>query len=141
MSESVPKFLAKIDLFEGLSPDVLSDLVSRGTTLSKPAGATLVEQGSADAGLQIVLEGSADVSVSGVARPSLSPGDYFGEVSLIDGLPRSATIVAGPDGVTTFALSALSFAPVMRENPDVAQALLKALCARLRSLEASSAEG
>ncbi len=72
MSESVPKFLAKIDLFEGLSPDVLSDLASRGTTLSKLAGATLVEQGSADAGLQIVLEGSADVSVSRCRRATTS---------------------------------------------------------------------
>jgi CRP/FNR family cyclic AMP-dependent transcriptional regulator len=135
MTESVPKFLAKIDLFEGLPSAVLSDLANRGTTLTKPAGSHLVEQGSSEAGLQVVLEGSADVSVSGVARKPLGPGDYFGEVSLIDGLPRSATIVAGPDGVTTFALSALAFAPVVKENPEVAQALLKALTARIRSLE------
>jgi CRP/FNR family cyclic AMP-dependent transcriptional regulator len=53
---------------------------------------------------------------------------------MIDGLPRSATIVSGPDGLTTFRLSALAFAPVM-DNPEVARALLKALCARLRELE------
>ena len=55
-----------------------------------------------------------------------------------DGLPRSATVVAGPDGLTTFALSALAFEPVVKENPDVAQALLKALTARIRSLESEN---
>lgn len=137
--ESLPSFLAKIDLFEGLPASVVSDLVNRGTTLQTPAGRPVVEQGSSDAGLQVVIEGSAEVSVSGDSRKPLGPGDYFGEISLIDGQPRSATIVAGPDGLHTFALSTLAFAPVIRENPDVAQSLLKALCARVRSLESSPA--
>lgn len=136
--ESVPKFLARIDLFEGLSSDVLADLVARGTTLTTQPGSQVVEQGSSDTGLQVVLEGSAEVSVNDVPRRALKPGDYFGEISLIDGQPRSASIVSGPDGLTTFALSALAFAPVVKENPEVAQTLLKALCARIRSLEATS---
>ena len=133
--ESLPQFLAKIDLFEGLSKDTLSDLIERGTTLQVPAGSHVIEQGANDAGLQVVLEGSADVEVNGVVREPLKVGDYFGEISLIDGRPRSATVVAGPDGMSTFALSALAFEPVVKENPDVAQALLKALTARIRSLE------
>ncbi|MEU4196273.1 cyclic nucleotide-binding domain-containing protein [Kribbella sp. NPDC026611] len=133
--ESLPQFLAKIDLFEGLSKDTLSDLIERGTTLKIPAGGHAVDQGADDAGLQVVLEGSAEVTVNGVVREPLGVGDYFGEISLIDGLPRSATIVAGPDGLSTFALSSLAFAPVVRENSEVAQTLLKALTARIRSLE------
>ena len=136
--ESLPHFLGKIDLFEGLSEDTLSDLIQRGTTMTIPAGQHVIEQGADDAGLQVVMEGSAEVEVSGVDREPLTVGDYFGEVSLIDGLPRSATVVAGPDGLSTFALSALAFEPVVRENPDVAQALLKALTARIRSLESQS---
>jgi len=133
--ESLPQFLAKIDLFEGLSRDTLSDLIERGTTLKVPAGNHVIEQGAHDAGLQVVLDGSAEVTVNDVERAELRPGDYFGEISLIDGLARSATVVAGPEGLTTFALSALAFAPVVKENSDVAQALLKALTARIRSLE------
>ena len=133
--ESLPQFLAKIDLFHGLPTETLSDLIERGTTLKVPAGNHVVEQGAHDAGLQVILEGSAEVVVSGVDRTPLTPGDYFGEISLIDGKPRSATVVAGPDGLTTFALSALAFAPLVRENPDVADALLKALTARIRLLE------
>jgi CRP-like cAMP-binding protein len=136
--ESLPQFLAKIDLFEGLSKDTLSDLIERGTTLKIPAGGHVVEQGANDAGLQVVLAGSAEVEVNGVDRPPLGVGDYFGEISLIDGQPRSATIVAGPDGLSTFALSSLAFAPVVRENSEVAQTLLKALTARIRALESAS---
>lgn len=136
--ESLPQFLAKIDLFEGLSKDTLSGLIERGTTLKVPAGSHVVEQGAHDAGLQVVLAGSAAVEVNGVVREPLEVGDYFGEISLIDGQPRSATVVAGPDGLSTFALSALAFEPVVKENPDVAQALLKALTARIRSLESQS---
>jgi CRP/FNR family transcriptional regulator, cyclic AMP receptor protein len=136
--EPVRKLLARIDLFEGLPDEVLSDLVDRGTTLITQPGSPVVEQGSSDAGLQVVLAGSAEVSVNGVPRPPLTVGDYFGEISLIDGLPRSASVVTGPDGMRTFALSALAFAPVVRENPKVAQSLLKALCARIRALEANA---
>jgi CRP/FNR family transcriptional regulator, cyclic AMP receptor protein len=137
--ETVPKFLARIDLFEGLPPEVLSDLVERGTTMTTQPGTQVIEQGSSGAGLQVVLAGSAEVLVNGVPRAPLTVGDYFGEISLIDGLPRSASVVTGPDGMTTFALSALAFAPVVRENPKVAQTLLKALSARIRALEANAA--
>jgi CRP-like cAMP-binding protein len=133
--ESLPQFLAKIDIFEGLSHDTLSDLIARGTTLTVPPGKHVIEQGAHDAGLQVVLQGSAEVTVNGIERARLELGDYFGEISLIDGLPRSATVVAGPEGLTTFALSSIAFAPVVKENPHVAQALLKALTARIRSLE------
>lgn len=133
--ESLPEFLAKVDLFAGLSKEALSDLIARGTTLSIAPGGHAVEQGSADAGLRVVLEGSAEVTVNQEAREPLGPGDYFGEISMIDGLPRSATVVAGPDGLTTFALSSLAFTPVVKENPEVAYTLLKSLAARVRSLE------
>jgi CRP/FNR family cyclic AMP-dependent transcriptional regulator len=137
--ESLPRILAKIDLFEGLPKETLSDLISRGTTITTPAGASVVDQGSHGTGLQVVLEGSAEVSVNGAARDPLGPGDYFGEISLLDGEPRSASVVSGPEGLTTFALSSLAFAPVVKESPEVAQTLLKALCARIRSLEATTA--
>src|SRR3954469_14105625 len=82
--------------------------------------------------------GRGEVDGKGGAGEPLTVGEYFGDISMIDGLPRSATVVAGPDGLTTFALSALAFEPVVKENPDVAQALLKALTARIRSLESES---
>ena len=84
----------------------------------------------------VILEGSADVEVHGEHRITLGAGQYFGETSLIDGQPRSATVVAGPEGMTAFALTAFDFAPILEENPPVALALLKVLASRLRAAEA-----
>jgi hypothetical protein len=53
---------------------------------------------------------------------------------MIDGAPRSATVVSGPEGLKTFALSSLAFAPMI-ERPEVARVLLRAMCARIRSME------
>ncbi len=137
MSYQARKALAGIDLFAGLPEETLNDVIQRGTTFTTGAGRRIVEQGAADVGLQVVLEGTADVSVNGVSRSPLGPGDYLGEMSLIDGAPRSATVVSGPEGVTTFRLSALAFKPLM-DDPKVARSLMKALCARVRSLEAKT---
>jgi CRP/FNR family transcriptional regulator, cyclic AMP receptor protein len=135
MSYQAHQALARIDLFAGLSDTTLRELIGHGSTFTTPPGTQVVEEGSADVGLQVVLDGTADVWVNGVQRPSLEPGDYFGEISMIDGAPRSATVVAGPDGLTTFRLSALAFSSAM-DTREVSRTLLKALCARIRSLEA-----
>jgi CRP-like cAMP-binding protein len=129
--------LAGIDLFSGLPDDVLSEIVAAGTTHSTPPGGAVVTQGSLDAGLQVVLEGSATVDVSGTQRGEIRPGEYFGEISVIDGRGRSATLTAGPDGLKTFAISSLNFSPLIDKHPALARALLKVLCARVRELDKS----
>jgi CRP-like cAMP-binding protein len=94
----------------------------------------VVTEGSTDVGLHVILEGTAEVTVHGEARLPMKAGDYFGEISMIDGSPRSATVISGPEGLKTFALSALAFAPML-ERPDVSRVLLKALCARIRAIQ------
>lgn len=135
--QTLPKMLADIDLFHGVADSVLSDLVNVGATFTTRPGGTAVTQGSASAGLQVVLEGNAEVEVNGVRRPSMGPGDYFGEISVIDGTGRSATLTAGDHGLTTFAISPANFSGLIDKHPQLARVLLKALCARIRSLEAS----
>jgi CRP/FNR family cyclic AMP-dependent transcriptional regulator len=137
MSYQARKALAGIDLFAGLQEDTLEDLAQRGTTFTTNPGHEVVTEGSPDVGLQVILEGTAEVTVHGEPRPPLKPGDYFGEMSLIDGCPRSATVVSGPEGLKTFALSALAFAPIL-DRPEVSRVLLKALCARIRSIQSDS---
>ncbi len=78
--------------------------------------------------------------MAGKSRPTLTPGQGFGEISLLDGLPRSATVRAGSGGLKTFGLSAWEFIPILDENPSVARALLKVLCSRIRSIESTPAE-
>ena len=136
---ALPDLLARIDLFAGLPEAVIADLVASGSTLRTPAGHPVVTQGDEDAGLQVVLAGTVVVEVGGVRRAGeLGPGDYFGEISVIDGGGRSATLTAGEDGVETFAISPLTFWPLVDRHASLRRSLLKGLCARIRALDAEA---
>jgi CRP/FNR family cyclic AMP-dependent transcriptional regulator len=129
--------LTQVDLFNALPDSALDEILGRGTTFTLKPGTTLVLEGSTDGGFQIVRRGSATVIVNGVERGPIDVGGYFGEMALIDHHGRSATIVAGPDGVETFAVSALEFASLMDRYPQIARALLPILVARVRAAEAA----
>ena len=129
--------LHQVDLFRALPESALDDLMQSGTTFKLPAGRAIVEQGAPGGGFQLIRTGSAVVSIDGFERVTLGEGQYFGEMSLIDNAPRSATVLAGPDGVTTFALSPLNFSALMDRHPQVARALLPVLTARIRAAESA----
>jgi CRP/FNR family transcriptional regulator, cyclic AMP receptor protein len=145
-NDALVKQLAAIDLFEGLSDKVLNSIISEGKTVSFDPGTAVTEEGASVSGwaafsptgvcFYVILEGSADVAVHGEHRATLGTGGYFGETSLVDHEPRSATVTAGPDGLKAFSLTAWAFAPILEENPSVALALLKVITKRLRAAEA-----
>jgi CRP-like cAMP-binding protein len=83
----------------------------------------------------LIIEGSATVSKDGRELRTLGPGDYFGEISMIDGRPRSATVTA-LEPLKAMAIPHREFEAVIDEDPDFARRLLKTLCARLREAEA-----
>ncbi len=108
-------------------------------------GATVLSEGEEVSGfrsfspkgveMHVVLAGSATAGVAGVAHGTLGPGDYFGEVSLIDGKPRSADIVAGDDGLTTLGLAKWTFHELLETHPEIAVPMLRVMTARLRAAE------
>jgi CRP-like cAMP-binding protein len=140
--------LAGTDLFDGLSDRVLRRIAGEGKTVTFAPGAVVTEEGAAVSGwaafspegvcFYVILDGSADVAVHGEHRATMPAGAYFGETSLVDREPRSATVTAGPEGMTAYAITAWAFAPILEENPTVAMALLKVMTKRLRAAEARS---
>jgi CRP/FNR family transcriptional regulator, cyclic AMP receptor protein len=127
--------LSGTDLFHGLSQKALKAIASQARVVRHDAGKEITEEGGGAAGFHLIREGTASVTVHGNSRPSLGPGDYFGEISMIDGQPRSATVKAETP-MSTIALASWSFHPILDEEPEVSKALLRVLCARLRAAEA-----
>ena len=100
MIHSLQTMLAHVDLLEVLPDDFRAELSQHCTTLSYRPGRVVVRQGSPEPGPQLVVEGRAEVSLDGVAGTTMVPGAHFAEISLLDHQPRSATVTAGPDGLT-----------------------------------------
>ena len=142
---STVKFLESTDLFAGLSPRTLKKLVQAGTELRFPPGEKVTVEGESVAGARafsergvlfhLVLEGAADVFQRGAAIAKIGPGDYFGELSLIDGGPRTADVVAGPDGLTTFGLEKWTFRTLLEEHTEIAVPMLTTMAGKLRAAE------
>jgi CRP/FNR family cyclic AMP-dependent transcriptional regulator len=146
MSESaLVATLAKVDLFRGLSSRVLSRIAESGHEARYDAGATVIVQGESVAGfrafspagveMHVILDGRARIDVGGVTHATLGPGEYFGELSLIDGAPRSADVLAADGGLTTLAISKWTFDDLLEKHPEVAVPMLRVLAARLRDVE------
>ena len=139
MSRANPESrLSEIELFQGLSKRQLKKLVSESREVEHAAGHHVAEEGLGSLAFHLILEGEAEVRHGEQALRTLGPGEYFGEISIIDGKPRSATVAAGDDGLTTFAIPYQSFQNLLDDDPAFARALLTTLCARLREAELRS---
>jgi pyruvate,water dikinase len=97
-------------------------------------GETIIMEGSGGAAFFIIDSGEATVSSKGVQLATLGPGDYFGEIALIDGGPRSATVAAATD-LVCYGLTFWEFRPLVERNSAIAWKLLQALAKRLRATE------
>lgn len=100
-------------------------------------GETVVKEGSGGAAFFIVVSGEAAVSVAGKERRTLAAGDYFGEIALIDGGPRSATVTATSD-LVCYGLTYWDFRPLVQKNAAIGWKLLQSLAKKLRAAEQQS---
>lgn len=132
--------LQRTDLFAGLSRRALKKVAVTARIVDHPAGQEITSEGESGICFHLVTAGRASVVVGASSRRDLGPGDYFGEISLIDRQPRSATVTAVSD-LTTVAIPAWSFSPILLEEPEVARSLLQVMCARLRAAEQAESEG
>jgi CRP-like cAMP-binding protein len=126
--------LREVAIFRGLDEKELHRIVEVGKEVRFEPGKVVAEQDGGAAGFHLILDGEVSVDVSGKERARLRSGQYFGEMSLIDGKPRSATVRAEAP-TTTFALTSWQFLPLLDEYPSISRALLVELSGRLRRVE------
>ena len=123
--------LKKVPLFAGLDDRELGQIAASMKERRFAAGDTMTEEGSGGAGFFIVEDGDADVSVDGQPRGQIGPGDYFGEIALLTGSDRTATITAKSDMVC-WGMTPWDFRPLVESNSTIAWKLLTAMAEKLK---------
>ncbi|MEA2002841.1 MAG: cyclic nucleotide-binding domain-containing protein [Actinomycetota bacterium] len=122
--------LRPVPIFRGLTKAELLQVARKAVEIAHPQGTSVVRQGDPGDALCIIAEGSVEVRRDGHVVAQMTVGEFFGELSLIDGEPRSATVVAVED-VVLLTLSAADFDSLL-SIPYVARAALKSLAERIR---------
>ena len=124
--------LTNAALFRGLDKKDLKKIAKAAKIVRYDAGHVIIEEGSGGyGGLGVVLRGRCAVSKGGREVAEVKPGQVFGEMSLIDDRPRSATVVAS-EPTEAAEISAWEFRAQIKENPELALNLLKSMSLRLR---------
>ena len=128
------ELLKNVPLFRNVPDKQLKQLAEEMVERRFTEGQALTGEGRGGVGFFVLGEGTANVTVDGEDRRTLGPGDYFGEIALIDGGLRTATITATSDGVA-WGLTPWQFRPLVETHAEIAWPLLEAMAARTRELE------
>lgn len=119
-------------LFNGVQPDDLAAIGERAVEVEFPADHVIARQGEIGTGLFVIIDGSVRVVRDGEELARLGAGDFFGEMSVIDGLPRVAQVVTASP-TRCLALASWEFERLVLDHPHIALAILRGLSARLRA--------
>jgi signal transduction histidine kinase len=132
-------FLRQLPLFAGLPEEDLNRLYVMAETVAVEAGETLIAEGEPGDSMFVALEGRFEVSARsgerGLVLANLGPGDVIGEISLLEGSSRTATVRAIQDG-HLLKISRESFQQVLQRSPSAALGFVKTMATRLRDTEA-----
>ena len=133
MSE-IDRYLTEVPLFSACSKRELQTVSGLTTALTIPAGKVVTSEGQPGREFVVILEGKATVSINGTEIATLGRGDFFGEIALLDGGPRTATVVADTDLVARV-ISYAEFSQMLEDVPTMARRLLVGVAARLRDAD------
>jgi CRP/FNR family transcriptional regulator, cyclic AMP receptor protein len=123
--------LKNVPLFAGLDDRELSEIAGQMRERRFSSGDTVTQEGAGGAGFFVVEDGTAEVTVDGSARGTIGPGDYFGEIALLTGSDRTATITATSDMVC-WGMTPWDFRPLVESNSAIAWKLLTAMADKLK---------
>jgi CRP-like cAMP-binding protein len=121
-------------LFSGLDDRTLNRIAQQTKPYRFAAGESVIDEDASGrfGRLYTVVSGTAEVRVRDATVARFGPGDYFGEMSVLDGSPRSAAVVATTD-LETLGLSAWNMRTILSEEPEIAMHIIETLVARLRA--------
>ena len=122
----IVELLHSVPLFSDLPDHDLRTVADRMKEVHFSQGTSVATQGQTGVGFHLVVDGTAEVVKDGARVTELRHGGYFGEIGLIDGGPRSATVTATSD-LTTVSLVGWDFTPLL-DNPSFTKGLLMGLC-------------
>jgi len=120
-------------LFTGLPVDQLRAIAGSAQEVEFPAGRVIARQGEVGTGFFVVVDGNVRVIRDGEVLATLGPGEFFGELSILDGQPRIAQVVAD-EPTRCLALASWDFERILLENPPLTLGILRGLAGRLRAV-------
>jgi len=131
------ELLAGCPLFRGIDADGLAKLAALATSVDFPAGHVIARQGEIGTGFFVIVSGAVRVVRDGTVVARLGPGEFFGELSVLDRMPRNAT-VAAEEPTSCLALASWDFENVLLEEPALTLAILRGVAMRLREVTESA---
>ena len=126
--------LKRVRLFADLDPNEIEQIALLFKERSFPPGETIIKEGSGGAAFYVIETGEVTVTIGGEPRATLGPGDYFGEIALIDEGARIASIVANTN-LHVYGLTLWEFRPLVEQNGVIGWKLLQTLAKELRDAE------
>jgi CRP-like cAMP-binding protein len=130
-TNAIVKMLQKAPLWSGLTEKELKVIARSFKELKYESGDIIVRKGEAGVGFYLMAEGTVEVRSDGKVLSKLGPGQFFGEMSVLDGQPRSADVVA-LEPSRCLAMSSWSFKSIVSEHPKMALKMLQEFVRRLR---------
>lgn len=127
------ELLRGVELFTGVDPEGLEQIAERAIEVDFPSGRWIVRQGEIGTGFFLVVRGRARAVRNDQILGEFGPGDFFGELSVLDGRPRTAHVIAD-EPTTCLALTSWEFEALLESQPRVTLAILRGVAARLRDV-------
>lgn len=128
-------YLSQVPLFAACNARELREIARLGTVVAVPAGKVLIRQGEVGREFFLVLHGEAELTLGRRAVHRFGPGDYFGELALLDGQRRTGTVTAVSD-MDVLVLATTEFHGLLRTSPSIAVKMLGSMADRLRRAQA-----
>ena len=135
-NKQIIALLKKTPIFANTSEKSLESMIKSAVIKTVAPDDKVVQEGQGGVGFYLILEGNADVVKEGKKLAGLTTGDFFGELGVIDGQPRTADVVAVSE-TKCWILSQWAMKSIIANHPEVALSMLEELVKRLRATDAA----